>query len=97
MGGAATLWVVIATGSPTVVSEGQGPPPATLEDAMADTNEIQKTIGLSQDDIDRIMRYAMKKGLGFSPTVRMMLREQLDEIDEIEKANAEPTAAPASL
>ena len=62
---------------------------------MADTNEIQKTIGLSQDDIDRIMRYAMKKGLGFSPTVRMMLRGQLDEIDEIE-ADADATA-PASL
>ena len=60
---------------------------------MADTNEIQKTIGLSQDDINRIMHYALKKGLGFSPTVRMMLREKLDDIE----ADAEPTTAPASL
>ncbi len=66
---------------------------------MAETNEIQKTIGLSQDDINRIMLYALKKGLGFSPTVRMMLREQLDEIDEIDEigADAKPTTAPASL
>lgn len=50
---------------------------------MADAiSEVQKTIALSQTDIDRIEAYGNSKGLKFSPCVRMLVKERLDEIDE---------------
>ena len=54
---------------------------------------MQKSIELSERDIERIMRVAMPKGLGFAPCVRMLLLEKLDEIEnENEKALA-PSAS----
>ena len=54
---------------------------------------MQKSIELSERDIQRIMLVGMPKGLNFAATARMLLLEKLDEIE----AKSEAATAPASL
>lgn len=50
-------------------------------------SEVQKTIALSQADVERIEAIGTRKGLAFSPTCRMLIKERLDEIDGDENRN----------
>lgn len=53
---------------------------------------MQMTIDLDPHDVARIKRVGSEKGLGFSPTARMLLRERLNEIERVDGSLAEAPA-----